>query len=368
MFQEFIMGSNKVVDKNMRVAVAEIDGITFYSPDADFFELNGFYWRKKGGPYRRMPVRSEEYPLTDAVDSLADMSAGGKLRFRSDAARIVVRVKVAIAHKIVRSALTSTMGFDLYVGEGRNAIFRKVSVFDTDTMEYTAELWNCAEVKMRSFSINFPLFAQIESVEFGFNDDAKIELPNPQNDKYIVAYGTSILHGACANRPGNAYTAILSRYFNCPVLNLGFAGNAKGEAFMSKAMSEVKEAGLFILDYDANVDAEILSNTLDPFVAKLRTTHPETPILLVSCLPFVKDVAEDGSYYSERLQELDSIHRGVMEKYRALGDKNIHFISGSTLLGDDPLASSEDGVHPTDHGFALMAAGIAKKIESFRNP
>ncbi len=360
------MSRNKFVDKNMVVKSAESDGLSFYSPDADPFELNGFYWREKGEPFRRMPQRSEEYPLSDAVNDLADFSAGGELRFRSDATKIVVRARITTAHKIVRAALTATMGFDLYTGEGKNSVFRKVSVFNTDAMEYTAELWNSPKAEMRSFSIYFPLYAQIDSVEFGFNADAKIESPSPRTNKCIVAYGTSILHGACANRPGNAYPAILGRYFNCPVYNLGFAGSARGESFMSKAMSEIKEAGLFILDYDANVNAEILSKTLDPFVAQLRTTHQDTPILLVSCLPFVGDVADDGSFASERLKELDSIHYAVWEKYRSSGDQNIHFISGSTLLGDDPMACSADGCHVTDYGFAMMAAAISRKIESFR--
>lgn len=359
------MKPNTFVDKNMRVTPAAHDGLTFYSPDADCFELNGFYWRQKGEPYRRMPQCSEEYPLSGGVDSLANFSAGGELRFRSDATKIVVHAKIACAHKIVRMALTGTMGFDLYTGEGQHCIFRKTAVFNTDAMEYTSELWNSSRAEMRSFSIYFPLYAEVDSVEFGFNVDAGIERPNPRNDKCVVAYGTSILHGACANRPGNAYPAVLGRYLECPVINLGFAGNGKGEPFMSKAMSEIKEAGLFILDYDANVNADILSQTLAPFVAKLRTTHPSTPILLVSCLPFAGDVVDDGSFAGERLQKLDSIHRGVMEACRAAGDRNIHFISGSTLLGDDPLACSADGCHVTDYGFAKMAAAIARKIESF---
>mgnify|MGYP002508477446 CR=1 FL=1 len=40
-------------------------------------------------------------------------------------------------------------------------------------------------------------------------------------------YGTSILQGGCATRPGMAHTNILQRRLNREGVNLGFSGNAR---------------------------------------------------------------------------------------------------------------------------------------------
>ena len=48
---------------------------------------------------------------------------------------------------------------------------------------------------------------------------------------------------------------------------------------------------------------------------------------------------------------------------RDAGDKNIYFLDGATLLGEDFDECTVDGVHPTDLGFARMAKNILPKIK-----
>jgi hypothetical protein len=72
--------------------------------------------------------------------------------------------------------------------------------------------------------------------------------PLPLNKKKpIVVYGTSIAQGACASRPGMAWTAILGRRMNIPLINLGFSGNGKLEKEMLDLIAEI-DAEVYILD------------------------------------------------------------------------------------------------------------------------
>ena len=43
----------------------------------------------------------------------------------------------------------------------------------------------------------------------------------PADDKPVVVYGTSILHGAAAGRAGMVYSSQMQRYLQKPVVNLG---------------------------------------------------------------------------------------------------------------------------------------------------
>ena len=46
----------KKIDKAMATDSKGIDGMDWYTADSPAFELSGFYWRRKGGIFRRLPV------------------------------------------------------------------------------------------------------------------------------------------------------------------------------------------------------------------------------------------------------------------------------------------------------------------------
>ena len=80
----------------------------------------------------------------------------------------------------------------------------------------------------REFRLYLPLYNGVTSVELGLSEEAslwKADAYPADRQKPIVFYGTSITQGACASRPGMAHAAILGRWLNCPVINLGFSGN-----------------------------------------------------------------------------------------------------------------------------------------------
>ena len=66
-------------------------------------------------------------------------------------------------------------------------------------------------------------------------------------EKPVVVYGTSIAQGACATRPGLAWTAILERKLDRPLINLGFSGSGQLEKSVIDLMAEI-DAKLYILD------------------------------------------------------------------------------------------------------------------------
>ena len=50
------------------------------------------------------------------------------------------------------------------------------------------------------------------------------------------------------------------------------------------------------------------------------------------------------------------------ERLMQSGVKELHYVSGMNLLGDDELATV-DGVHPTDLGFVRIADVISDALE-----
>lgn len=343
----------------------EIDGknLAFFSPDYEKFELEGYPWRKPGELFRRLPeVAPNGASFPENVDTLALLSAGGALRFRTDSSRIAVRAKIGFARRMSRMPLSSIMGFDLYSGTKSNSEFCGVTRFEHGKSEYCVEIFNAIDENriMRDFTINFPLFAEIKSIEIGLSEDAKTEPPRPRNIPLrVMAYGTSILHGAAAGRPGLAWPAIVSRRLDIPVINLGFCGNACGEPELAETIASAGTASAFIVDYDANVSPERLRKTLPQFIRILRSTRPEVPVLHISITPMGRDYQKPRAPNpSVNCSEYAAIHEETQEILSASDPDGITFLNGSCFFGEYGLDCLADGIHPNDIGMMRIADAV----------
>lgn len=337
------------------------------SVDEAPFVLEGFYWRKPGGEFRRMPCRA----LPPGVEAHAPQSAGGQLRFRTDSARIMLRAAVRTRDNDADIMTYGRIGFDLYCGAPEVSRYAGVTRINFDTIrsfsaEYCSTLFEApaGRRRMREFTINFPLYAQVDKLEIGFEPGAEFAAPSPRKcGQPIVWYGTSITQGCCASRPGMAATNIVSRLLNRPVLNFGFAGSGRGEPEVAEILAEIESPAMYLLDYDANTTEEELEATLSGFIAILRKRHPETPIVTVSRLPFPADFPFDPEdSFEEKVRRRREIHRKCLFRLREAGDRNLHFIDGASLYGEDFTECSADNCHSSDLGFYRTAHAAAPEI------
>ena len=250
---------------------------------------------------------------------------------------------------------TGQSGFDLYMGEPGSQKYVGTSRFEARETKYEVKLFNGSK-KMRSFTLNFPLYNGVKSLEIGIVAGSTIKKPKAfKEDGPIVVYGTSITQGGCAARPGMAYSNILSRKMNMEFTNLGFSGNGKGEPALAKLINQIENKKMVILDYEANVYNDI-RNSLEPFIDILREKNPTMPILVISKIRYASEI--NNKYQMNSLVDRAKFQKGVVDKRTEAGDKNIYFLDGGTLLGEDAHECTVDGIHPTDLGFMKMAKGI----------
>lgn len=353
------------IDKNMQSQQIANDMTDWYSLDDDNFELSGLAWRKKGEPLCRMPLG---YKVSEGVDFLAWNTSGVMLRFKSDTAKICINAKVSHTGMMPHMPPVASKGFDLYIGSANAKTYAASTIFPAVDEEYNVEMYkNKGDGKIREFTLHFPLYAGVEKFSIGLSCGAKVMPPSPWCDERpVVVYGTSIQQGGCANRAGMSHTNIMSRMLNRPFINLGFSGNGKGEAAMAQAIASIKNPAMIILDYDANAAPAGLRATLSNFIDILRESHPETPILLVSRLPYAYEFNDDTTFCQDR-EDFTAIHTAELKKRRSNGDKNIHFLDGAALYGAKPAECTVDGCHATDYGFMQIAEHMAPVINRILN-
>jgi lysophospholipase L1-like esterase len=256
---------------------------------------------------------------------------------------------------------TGQSGFDLYIKDGAVQRYMKTTRFPVDTIRYQVELFNTDDKQLRDFTLNFPLYNGVNSILVGIEDRSVLKAPPPFSlpGKFVI-YGTSITQGGCVARPGMAYSNILSRKLDVQFVNLGFSGNGRGEPALAHLINQISGTSFIILDYEANA-GETIFNTLNPFVTILRETHPETPILIMSMTRYASALV--GSPADKTLMSRRDFQRNLVEEKKIAGDKNIYFLDGSMVLGDDYDECTVDGTHPTDLGSARIADALLSAIE-----
>lgn len=347
-------------DPQMRPLSGSHELLQWHSPQNPPFRLSGFPFFEQDQVYRRMPLHPQD-KLPEAVDFLANHTAGGQISFQSNTKHLAVKVTLTRPADMPHMPSTGQCGFDLYIGAPFAQRFHNTTKYDHRETAYEILLFEHPITELRHFTLNFPLYQGVKEIEVGLTPDAKITPPPAYSTEGpIIIYGTSITQGGCATRPGMAYTNILSRIFNTELINLGFSGSGKGEIEVAQSIALIENPRLFILDFEANQTSDEHLQTLPPFIQCLRGKHSHTPILVLSRPAFARDIVypekeSDREYCCDQKAQ-------IVEAMVKEGDAHIHFLDGSTLQGDDFDECTVDGGHPSDLGFYRMAKSLEPVI------
>lgn len=320
--------------------------------------IEGQGWNETKHPFDRLPAKAEGV-VRAAVWNLSQHSSGLCARFVTDATSIQARWTVTSDRLAMpHMAATGVSGLDLYVKlDGR---WRWLAVGQPKQATNTAALVTGLPAGTREYLLYLPLYNGVSSVEIGLPTGSKLSQAPPRAvAKPVVFYGTSITQGGCASRTGMVHTAILGRWLDCPVINLGFSGNGKMEPELATLLAQL-DPSVYVLDCLPNMTPAEVTQRVPPFVQVLRKAHSQTPILLVEDRDYT-----DAFLNASRRQRNEGNHaalRSAWEKLTSEGVTGLHYLKGDQLLGDDG-EGAVDGSHPTDLGFFRQAEAFQAALK-----
>jgi len=327
-------------------------GLAWY--DVCDWGVEGKGWADAERPFDRLPAKAKGV-VRNAVWNLSRHSAGMCARFRSDATVIRTRYTL-LSERLDMSHMPATgvSGLDLYARDDQGR-WRWLAVARPATApEVEVELASGIAPGRREYMIYLPLYNGIESLEIGVSPDAAFEPIAPRTEKPIVYYGTSITHGACASRPGMAFTSILGRRLDRPMINLGFSGNGRMDPEVGALLAEL-DAAVYCIDCLPNMEGPLVAERAEPLVRQLRTARPDTPIVLIEDRTYT-----NAQFLPARRERHTASRAALKEAHRRLiaaGVEGLVYVEGEHLLGDDGEAAT-DGSHPSDLGMMRMADAL----------
>jgi lysophospholipase L1-like esterase len=322
--------------------------------DAAQFDVEGRGWTQTEAAWDRLPA-SAKGVVPASVWGLSKHSAGICVRFRASG-RIFVRWSLTSDNLAMpHMPATGVSGVDLYARGARGKWFYvsngrperregNVAAFDT----------GAANGVPRECLLYLPLYNGAAKVEIGAAPGSRIETDEPRphsKSRAIVVYGTSIVQGGCASRPGMAWPAILGRMLDRPVVNLGFSGSGRMEPEVDNCIAELDPAA-FVVDCLWNMagfDDRLLTDRIETLVRTLRKAHPDTPIFLVG---------QSNIHPEAHPTHASQLQEEVAGRLRDEGIKRIFVVPGAILLGKDG-EGTVDGVHPSDLGMQRQAEALA---------
>ncbi len=337
-----------------------------WNPQSNAFPvLEGQAWPKEvKNYYDRLPARAENTVRRD-VWNLSENAAGLGLRFRTNAQSIIIRYIATGAMQFPNMPATGVRGIDLYsktIDGNWLWCSGKFSIGDTLVYRFSNLIANDENVSNREYTLYLPLYNSVKWMEIAVPGESMFEPLPVRIDNPIVVYGTSIAQGGCASRPGLAWTALLERKLDRPLINLGFSSNGLLEKEVLDMMAELN-AKLFILDCLPNMVSPAftgneLKNRITRAIQLLQSKRPGIPILLTDHAGYTDEGT--NAVRRKEYQDANTAFREVFDSLIAVGVKNIYRLSKEEINQD--IETMVDGTHPNDMGMMRYADAYEKKI------
>ncbi len=344
------------------IAYSAYSQLIWYSPlnkKENYISGRGWYTELKNG-YNRLPDRVKDKLRTKHWD-LSQNSAGLTIKFNTNASRIVVKYCVGGEYSMPHMPATGVSGVDLYAYQNRDQVWcRGAWNFSKDTITYTYNNLDITKDGEATFELYLPLYTTVKHLEIGTDRENSFSFIPVRDESPIVCYGTSITQGACASRPGMAWTNILHRKLDYPIINLGFSGQGQLDMPMFRMLSEL-DAALYIIDCMPNMTRHLEEHIYQRFIDGVKEIrkHSSSPILIVEHCGYMNDLSS-----SEALNAYKGANKELLKAYKELkkeGIKNLHYMTKEELgLTPD---SQVDGVHPTDLGMQEYANAYYKAVK-----
>lgn len=345
--------------------VAQTD---WYNPMVDsLLPIHGRAWNAEIGKcYQRLPQRAKEL-VRKPVWDLSLQTAGLYVKFYTNAPKIQVKYLVTGGYSMPHMPATGVSGVDLYTMDCNGKQYWCAANYQFgDTVRYTYNnlTYHNTHDKGNEFTLYLPLYNGVKSLQIGVPEGCRFDFVRPSVEKPVVVYGTSIAQGACASRPGMAWTNILQRKLDMPVVNLGFSGNGQLDEEFFRLLAEM-DAAMYVIDCMPNMTGDRVSLIRPRLEKGLRILRSKSkaPILLVEHDGYM------GFYASDKRRE---DFRKTNEQLRAVYDlmkdeiENLHYLTFDELALS--MDSQVDGVHATDLGMQQYADAYYKKISGILFP
>ncbi len=292
--------------------------------------------------YWRLPSAAQaDVPL--AVAEQSRYAAGARLRFKTNSRSLMLEGEgwSEISRQGIDCLVDGHYWRTLWMNRGERSeqpVYRGLS-----------QQW-------REVELYFPADQEVSIHQLTIDTDAILEAAKELSTiDPLVFYGSSIVQGAGAALSCMSYPSIVARALQLDFHNWGFYGAGRAEPEVV-AQVVAHPASAFILDLGRSFgrqDIEVYRSML----RQIRDVHTSVPIVVITPIFSARENFDPKlADRSEQLRLLMSLATEAVT--------GVTLVNGLSLLGhNDWSGLSNDGLHPNEKGFELMAQRLLPTIK-----
>ena len=289
--------------------------------------------------------------LQAGLKTEAERSSGVRIAFRSDTERIACEIEPYSEERIKWKV-------DLCID---GAFHSSVELDGVDAFAFEELPAGTKNIEMW---LPQGRFFHLKSISV--SDGASVE-PLPDTRPKWITYGSSITHCFYSERPTQTWPAIVSRLGGYNLQNLGFSGNCHLDIPVALTMRDLP-ADYLSMCVGINISGGSLSErtfrqSITGFAMIVREKHPDTPFVIMS--PIIsppREVESEGCMWT--LPKMREEVYTAVEELKAYGDKNVYYVDGLAIMGEEQAHLLPDNCHPYEEGDKVMGQRFYDKVAS----
>jgi len=218
----------------------------------------------------------------------------------------------------------------------------------------------------KAFELWLPQVGEFRFKGMSLDEGTELSKAHANSNPRWITYGSSITHCGGADSPTTTWPSIVARTRSYDLTCLGFGGQCHLDPLIARVIRD-RDAELISLCLGINIygGASLSPRTFGPgiigFVKIVREKHPTTPIALLSPIysPGPEDTPNEVGF---TLRQMRREVAGAVEKLRANGDKNIHYVDGLDIFNSESAHLLPDDLHPSNEGYGVMAKNLLRLL------
>lgn len=335
--------------------MAQTSDVTYIFTEASALNIIGKIHSDTPNPYHR--VDTARYHGWNKVENIqVRCPAGLAVLFKTNSTAISVKTEYGWTSEFVNMTAISYKGYDLYIKQNEEWLYAASGVSRPSRQDENLVLASNLGKEYKECMLYLPIYSEVLSVKIGVEQGADIQsLESPFRHR-IGIYGSSFTQGICVSRPGMSYPVQLMRNTGIQFLNLGCGGNGKMQPHFAEILCDA-DVDALVFDTFSNPSAEIIADRLFPFIEKIKSSHPDIPLI------FQQTIYRERRNFDRKYMESEKKKQATASRLMKEACKkyaNVYFIQVNAT--DRNHSTSVDGSHPNDYGYTLWAESIEKPV------
>lgn len=168
------------IDPNFASATVDCSDVEFFSPRVAPMQIHGLYNPQAQGPFTRLPIHIAQQ-LNPRIEHLNRHTAGGRIRFKTNTRKIVIKSILPSLEPMKHMPLTGSACFDMYVDGHYIKPFMPnfdiFSIYSADKKSGDMGFYAFCDFEnddLKEIEIGFPLYNPVDDVFIGLSKGAEI--------------------------------------------------------------------------------------------------------------------------------------------------------------------------------------------------